>query len=47
MAARLQESRAEAGVVVVLRTEAQRPAVRAERLKGRDQLTADRLTLSG
>ena len=46
MAARLQESKAEAGVVAVLRTEAQRMAVWTEGPRGRDQLAACRLTLS-
>ena len=49
MAARLQESRAEAGVVAALRREAQRTAVWdgcAEGPRGRDQLAACRLTLS-
>ena len=48
-AAGLQESRAEAGVVAVPRTEAQRMAVRydcAEGPRGRDQLAVCRLTLS-
>ena len=45
-AARLQESRAEAGVVAAPRTEAQRIAVRVARPRGRDQLAACRLTLS-
>ena len=47
MAARLQASRAEAGVVAVPRTEAQRMAVWAERPRGRDQLAACRLIQSG
>ena len=45
-AARLQKSRAEAGVGAVLRTEAQGMAVQAERPRGRDRLAADRLPLS-
>ena len=45
MAARLQESRAEAGVVAELRTETG-TAQQAERPRGRHWLTACRLTLS-
>ena len=45
-AARLQESRAEAGVVAVPRTEAQRTAVQTEAPRGRDRLAACRLALS-
>ena len=45
-AARLQESRAEAGVVAAPRTETE-TAAGTERPRGRDQLAACRLTLSG
>ena len=46
MAARLQESRAEAGVVAAPRTEAQRMAVWAEGPRSRDWLAACRTALS-
>ena len=46
MAARLQKSRAEARVVAVPRTGAQRTAVHTEGPRGRDQLAACRLVLS-
>ena len=45
-AARLQENRAEAGVVTVPKTEAQRMAVQTEGPRGRAWLAACRLFLS-
>ena len=46
MTARLQESRAEAGVVAAPRTEAHRLAVQIKGPRDRDQLAACRLALS-